>query len=424
MLKKGIIFLLVFVLAQLVYAEQEIVGIALVKEQYSAGETVQMRLTTEPLEKPLKPEQLAVYVNGIKKSIAPFFIRYNENMYLLYFDLPAVIDGPVYFKVDRILYKGSAGLQEYTVEKEIPINSEPDSILSIVPAFVVLEKNQREFQIQVENKLGGTTFNVTASSSIAHPYTVLQTISPDTKRIFRFTVDLNKLEGDAAVQIDHEGTFYNISVLKKQQVIEVRQNETRQVINKLIFIATNPEVRKSITPDIILSGVLSLKNEGNLTLENIQIGFIGTIGKIASTDTTLIPSLNDGQSVDMVIKINEQQIAQPGVYEGVLQAESGAMKAVFPLFVEIKATENEQLGNKTEIDLGLKGSGRELPDDKGNLNINLSKQEQQQTPKEYPLGLILITLVILLSVIGLYFLKKKKNVEEETFDDYIKKIRK
>ncbi len=424
MLKLLIYLSIVFLVLQQVIAEQQPITIEVMKESYSPGETVQIKIITEPLEKPLKADQLALYVDGVKKPIAPFFTRYSDTIYLLYFDLPLLVPGIVQFKVEKILYKGTGVLEEITAEQEIPITSEPDSILSIIPAFVVLEKNQREFQIQVENKHGGMTFNITASPSIAHLYTTLQTISLNGKRIFKFNVDLNKLEQDAAVQINHEGTLYRISVLKRQQIIEPQQNETLPEAKNLVFLAAKPEVRKSITTDVSLSGILSLKNEGNITLENIQVRAVGAIEQIATIDTTLIPMLGGGQSRDILLKINEQQTAPPGIYEGVLQAEAGAIKTVFPIFIEIKELGRDQPENKTNIDLNLKRPGPEPPDDDNTFDVNFSKPKPQQTTKEYPLGLILITMIILIGAAGFYFLKKKKVVKEETFDDYIKKIRK
>ena len=69
-------------------AEQQPVSIELLKEAYSAGETVQAKITMIASEKQLKPEQLALYLDGIKTPLAPFLTKYDANVYFLYFDLP------------------------------------------------------------------------------------------------------------------------------------------------------------------------------------------------------------------------------------------------------------------------------------------------------------------------------------------------
>ena len=125
MLKQILYVLLGIVLINAVWAEQEVVDIDFLKEGYGAGETVQAIISTEPLERALKAEQFELYVNDIKKPIAPFFTHYSVNSYLLYFDLPMVVNGPVYLKVEKILYKGSEVLKEIRVEKEITIVNDP-----------------------------------------------------------------------------------------------------------------------------------------------------------------------------------------------------------------------------------------------------------------------------------------------------------
>ena len=423
MVKKGIlVFFAVLLVAQLAVAEQEIVSLELIKEKYSAGETVQVRLVTEHLERPLKAEQLALYIDDVKDPIAPFFTRYSENTYLLYFDLPIVIDGRAIFKVEKILYRGSAGLQEYTVEKEIPIAIEPTSILSIIPGFVVLDKNQQEIQVQIENKKGDSTFNISASPSIAHVYSALQTINLGGRRTFKFTADQTKLEEDTAIFIEHTGNTYKIAVMKRQEIKEPQPGKNitdAQEENKLVFITTKPEVRKTITKDTSLIGIVSLKNEGNETIEGILLGLTGNLEPITSIDTTMIPSLQPGEMKDITVSINKEQEGALGTYEGVLLAKAGIQQATFPIAVTIEAKQPQQEINRTTVDLDLKRA--EPPD---GLDINLPKPKPLESEKEYPLGLILVTFFLVLIAVGFYFLKKKQVAKEETFDDYIKKIRK
>lgn len=422
MLKKGIVFLWVFMLVPLVYAEQEIVDIEFIKEQYSPGETVQMRLITEPLEKPLKPEQLALYVNGIKKPIAPFFTRYTENTYLLYFDLPLLIDGPTYFKVEKILYRGSAGLQEYIVEKEISINNESNLILSVIPAFVVLEKNQEEFQIQVENKQASIMVNISATQGIDHVYNTPQTLNQNGRRIFKFSVDRSIIQSNAVVTLEYDTTMYTVPIMQRQAIIEQPSPQTTEQ-PKLLFLAAKPEVRQTIKPTVILAGTLSLMNQGNSTLENISLAFIGNIKAIASIDTTTIPSLQPQQSLDITLTINQNRDAVPSLYEGILQATTATTTASFPITVKVEEETALEPSNQT-INLELEKEQQQSLDENP-LKINLTKKGvSQQTTKEYPIGLIIVTFFILGVAITLYVLKRKKPVKEETFDEYIKKIRK
>ena len=384
---------------------------------------MQIRLVTEPLERPLRAEQLVLYVDGAKKPIAPFFTRYNENTYLLYFDLPIVINGTAYFKVERILYRGSAGLQEYTVGEEIHIIREPTSVLSIIPGFIVLGKNQDEMQVQIENRKGDALFNISASPSITHVYSTLQTINFGNKRIFRFRVDQSKLEPDATISIEHTGQKYKVDVMKHQESQISAQNKTPlQEDSKMVFIAAQPEVRKTITKDTSLFGILSLKNEGNVTIEGIVLELTGNLEPITALDTTLIPSLQPGESLDITLSINKDQEGALGIYGGNLVAKAGALQATFPIAITIETKQPGQPINRTSVDLDLK---KTEPIDRGQeFDVNLSQAPQPQKETEYPIGLILITLFLVLIAIGVYFLKRRRIVREETFDDYIKKIRK
>ncbi len=431
MLKKISLFVLsisLLVWMQTVVAGQEIVSIELLKEKYGAGETVQAEITTELLEKPLKPEQLSLYVNGVKKSIAPFFTRYDERTYLLYFDLPIVLEQPTYLKVEKALYRGSAGLQEYTGEKEIPIINEPTSILSIIPGFIILEKNQKDVQIQVENKKGDSVLNISSSPSITHLYTTPQPINFNGKRVFKFSVDQEKLEPDAAILIEHSGEQYKVKVKKRQEIITQQppQNQSPQIEGKgLVFVASKPEVEKTINADVVLSGILSVKNEGNITLENITLQLTGNLPEIASVDTTFISLLQPGQTLDILLMVNEDQNARPGTFTGVLRAVTDTSQATFPISVTIEKKRENQQVNRTKIDLELNTENRENPVEENNeMELNFSKQVPPTTEREYPVGLIIVTIFLVLIGVGFYILKKKKPAQEETFDDYIKKIRK
>ena len=146
--------------------------------------------------------------------------------------------------------------------------------------------------------------------------------------------------------------------------------------------------------------------------------------RIISLLPTFIPSLEPQQSVDITLTINQNRDAVPFLYEGVLQAATGTETASFPLSIEVQEETSGGEINATEVNLDLKQN--ELPDDgeQNPLNINLSKPTPQQAQKEYPLGLIIVTLFILGILIAFYVLKKKKPIKEETFDEYIKKIRK
>ena len=423
MLKQLLYALLSIVLVNAVWAEQEIVHVDFLKEGYGAGETVQAIINTEPLERPLKAEQFGLYIDGIRKPIAPFFSRYSANSYLLYFDLPIVVNGPVMFKVEKILYSGSGVLEEITVEKEIAILPEPLSILSIIPAFVVLDVNQKEFQIQIENKKGSTGLNITASPSITHPYAErLQTVNFNGKRIFKFTIDPVKLAADDAVFIDHGGVDYKVLVLKREPITGEQNQTTLPRLGTLVFIAAKQEVRKTITPDIMLTGSLSLKNEGNLSLENITLQFIGDIRKITTIDITSIPQLLAGQSQDLTLTINAGTDASAGVYQGILKAEAIGSEATFPLYIEIRAEETPQPLNKTTIDLALQDNTN--PPDDPELLTNRSRTTVETTERSYPVGLILMTLALIILGVVFSVMKKKKAVKEENFDDYIKKMRK
>lgn len=424
MLKRLIyVFIGLLLIQSGVAEEQEIVNIDFLKERYSAGETVQAVITTEPLERPLKAEQFSLYVNGVKKPIAPFFSRYSANSYLLYFDLPIVVNEPVYFRIEKILYSGSGVLEEVTVEKQIAIINEPLSILSIVPAFIVLDADQNEFQIQIENKKGGTALNITSSESVTHPYSdQLQIVNFNGKRLFRFAVDQKKLGPEDAIFINHEGVDYKINILKRQQIVDVENQTTRAQQGVLVFIAAKPEVRKTITSDMALTGVLSIKNEGNLSLENIVLQFIGDIRKIATMDTTTIPQLLAGQSLDITLSINEALDASAGVYPGILKAEAMGTEAIFPIYIEVRQKESGESINKTTVDLDLKENVPITRDP--DIRANLSKQRQETSERSYPLGLMVMTLAIIVLGIVFSMMRKKKVVKDEAFDDYIKKIRK
>ncbi|MBI1972544.1 hypothetical protein HYS50_00905 [Candidatus Woesearchaeota archaeon] len=425
MLQKGMIFLWVLlVVVQGISAEQEIADIQLMKEQYGAGETVQLKIITQALERPLKADQLALYIGGVKKPIAPFFTRYTENTYLLYFDLPVESDGPAYFKVERILYRGSEGLKEYMVEKEIPIVKEPASVLSIIPAFIVLDKNQEEIQVQIENRKGDALFNISASPSITHAYNILQTITVGSKRIFKLRVDQNILEPDAAITIEHAGQQYTIAVLKRQEMQgQPPSNQTQtQQEKRLAFMAAKPEVRKTITKDTSLFGTLSLKNEGNATIEGIVLELTGNVKSITAIDTTLIPALQPGEALDITLTINKDQEGAPGVYEGNLVARADTVQAAFPIAITIEAKQPSQPINRTNIDLDLKTTEQVSRDQE--FDINFSQRQQPEREIAYPLGLIIVTLFLIIIAVGFYVLKKKKVVKEETFDEYLKKIRK
>ncbi|MDP1694360.1 MAG: hypothetical protein Q8L34_02355 [Candidatus Woesearchaeota archaeon] len=421
---KVILILLVSLLAvmQIAHAE-EVITLEPLNQVYSAGETVQVKITTLPLEKPLKAEQISLYEGATKIPIAPFFIRYSSTVYVLYFDMPSASTQDLILKVERALYKKNGILEETTAQRIITLDNEKASILAFIPGFVVLEKNQEGIQLQVENKKGSTFLNITTSPSITHVYNGLQTVNTGTKRIFRFTVDQTKLESDAHITLNHNDFSYTIPVMQRQEIVQ-QQPQPSQTPAALTFIATKSEVKQIIQPGIVLAGTLSLKNQGNTSLDNISLALVGNIRAITTIDTTFIPSLQPQQSVDITLTINKNRDAVPSLYEGVLQAATGTETASFPLSIEVQEETSGGEINATEVNLDLKQN--ELPDDleQNPLNINLSKPTPQQAQKEYPIGLIIVTLFILGILIAFYVLKKKKPIKEETFDEYIKKIRK
>ena len=352
-------------------------------------------------------------------------MRHSDSVYFLYFDLPSTINQSAVLKVERALYKNSNNiLEETTAQKIIPIDNEKSSVLAFIPGFVVLEKNQEGIQLQVENKKGSSFLNITSSPSITHVYAGVQTIVLETKRIFRFAVDQTNLEADAHIILEHDDGIYAIPVMQRQEITQ-QQPQPSQTLATLVFIATKAEVRQTISPDIVLAGALSLKNQGNESLNNISVALVGNIKAITSVDTTFIPSLEPQQSLDIALTINQNRDAVPSLYEGVLQASAGSESASFPISIVVQEETSGQESNETAVNLDLKQNGMPSTEEENLLNINLTKKEvSQQAKKEYPVGLIIITLFILGVAITLYMLKKKKPVKEETFDEYIKKIRK
>lgn len=308
---KQYIFLLLFLLCLPLASAQ---GILLYQHDYVRGETLQFFVEGENLF----ASQISLYNASSYRiaSIAPIVQTIRGDSYA-YFNLPVSLATGTYTL--------KAGQEEVTFDV-----FDGNDAMQVNPPFIVLDKKEDRFQIEIKNILRRETVSVSSSTDAIRPYKLSKTL--EAYDSFNLYVDYmyENISQDESLLVYYYNRSYTIpifylgapapEVIPEEEVVPIAEEElvSEEIPVALVFLVSTEKIETSLAPDVTLEDTVSVQNQLNTTLSNLTISLTGDLVDFVIINETDVDSLEAGETLTISITVNERGNAVPGIYEGSL----------------------------------------------------------------------------------------------------------
>ena len=392
---KQFIFLLLLLLCLPLASAQ---GIILYQQDYVRGETVQFFVEGENLF----ASQISLYNASSYPiaSIAPIVQTIRGDSYA-YFDLPVNLVAGTYTL--------KAGPDETTFNV-----FDGNDAMQVYPPFIVLDKNDDRFQIEIKNILRRETVSVNSSTDAIRPYKLSKTL--EAYDSFNLYVDYmyENISQDESLLVYYDNRSYTIpifyleapalEVVPEEEVAPVAEEEVvpEETSEALVFLVSTKKIETSLAQDVTLKDTVSVKNQLNTTLSNLTIALTGDLADLVVLDEIDVYSLLAGETLTISITVNERGDAMPGAYEGSLVFGNDQYSASLPFSLTVTeeaASEEEQQVEVVTV------SGTEL-EKEGNTTVII--------------GVVIIVLLVALIVLVVSKLRQRP---QKKFKQYIEETK-
>lgn len=425
-MKIKILFLFIlFFISINVFAQQSLIEISLLKENYLPAETLQTEifLNQDP-ERELAVTNIFLRDNSNQNiKIAPIFTEIEKNHYFVYFDLPQDLEeGSYSFTVEKVLFKKDNILTEVIETKIFNLTKEDLPILAIKPAVIVVDVENPKFEIKVENKgdipIG---FTIETTEKILHLYKTPITLQASRSRTFKFTINTSEIKENLKenLVINYSRSYTIPIYIFKEKIEEVEEKE----IETIKFITELSYLEKTIEKDLTLKGALKFQNLLNETLHDLNFKLTGNLADIVRLNLTYLEKIEAGETLEQYIWINEEKNPQQEKYFGefVLTTTEG-YSATFPIYIDVEIEKPvEEVPEIEEVE--------EIPEEKEEeISFEFFPTEPEEEieieeEKRSKVGIVVGVLAILIILIVILFSKRKKPTPK-TFKEYVSEVEK
>jgi len=452
------LILLFLILLSINVLGQEII---LPRNIYSPYETLQARLSLNFLPvKDIQLNQIFLFDSSNKSYfIAPFLIKFDNNNYYIYFDLPYNTKKDNYtLRISKILHILNNILMEKTIIKEFSIINDTH-VISISPAIINLSSPSQEFYIKVFNHGNLTTLTIRTSNGITHPYDQPQQIgnsrsfkfsanskSPEEQVIFlynqkNYTVPIyTNFREQSIINITIPVNQTNITIPVNQTNITIPVNQTnitipvnqtnitipvnqtnittkKNIIYPIILITNLSSIKRYLSKTETLQGPLPIKNNLNQSII-LNFSLNGNLNDIVNINATSL-TLEPYEIKEQYFIVNPNKNATYYEYSGNLSITTLNYSIIFPMNFYITQEIKESLKEKNEeiYKTLFNEPEQEIKEPFENKTIkpNLENKESNNT-------ILIISLIIIMIILIIILILTRKKHREITFGEYMKTI--
>ena len=425
------LILLFLILLSINVLGQEII---LPRNIYSPYETLQARLSLNFLPvKDIQLNQIFLFDSSNKSYfIAPFLIKFDNNNYYIYFDLPYNTKKDNYtLRISKILHILNNILMEKTIIKEFSIINDTH-VISISPAIINLSSPSQEFYIKVFNHGNLTTLTIRTSNGITHPYDQPQQIG--NSRSFKFSANSKSPEEQVIFLYNQknytvpiytnfrEQSIINITIPVNQTNITIPVNQTnittkKNIIYPIILITNLSSIKRYLSKTETLQGPLPIKNNLNQSII-LNFSLNGNLNDIVNINATSL-TLEPYEIKEQYFIVNPNKNATYYEYSGNLSITTLNYSIIFPMNFYITQEIKESLKEKNEeiYKTLFNEPEQEIKEPFENKTIkpNLENKESNNT-------ILIISLIIIMIILIIILILTRKKHREITFGEYMKTI--
>ncbi len=423
-MKFSYLLLIIFLIElQFSLAQEDFIKIELLRNELSAGETLQAVVTLNNPQRELSLQNIKLYHNQEEIKISPLFIKHNNNYYI-YFDIPEsedVKEGIYALSAEKILFLDQGILKEISKSINFSVSKNTEEILSIKPAFFI--NPGEEFAIKIKNKGESVYVNILTPDIIKNFYTQDQLVQENTERPFRFLVTGEPSKKEERIVIEYFNKKYEIPI-----VFDVEEKISPEI--PITFLTDAKIINKTIRKNQTLKGPLKFKNMINETLYNITFSLTGNLNEIIKLNFTTLKELWANQGAEQFIWINFDKNPGYQKYGGNIILEIFSYKLAMPVEIYIQEEseeieEEEIFEEEKEMGGEIEKEGKQEDEEKVTEDIfdfNSTGETYEEKTKEKKLMQKIFIIIIVLIAILIYLVKKSKPIQKITFKDYVSVI--
>ncbi|MBL7147796.1 MAG: hypothetical protein ISS82_03150 [Nanoarchaeota archaeon] len=337
-------------------------------------------------------------------------LNQNPDNYVSTFAAHSLKNNPIYNNVKSYLYdKTTSNALTSSLILYLLFDDElSQPSISISPGIV---NQQNEFTLIITNNQDPITIEIISPNFTSLPQSLLLENSQS------FTINIPENTEAFNIEIKYSNISYLIPVLTQQQSNITTTPLLPPPINSILILNFPNLINQTLNPDDKTEDILKFQNTWDFPLNNISFILTGTLGEILTLKQTNFNVIQPNQTLEQTIIINKDRNPQLGEYYGYLIITS-QQSTITPLEFNLYFTmDQEPLDEDIE---------KILEENQGELTNETGEDQQDngdKTEKKKSTWLWIIP-VLLIIIIGLlvFFLKGKK-IKTQTFDQYIKNIK-
>ena len=314
MKKEGMVFALIFIFILFLHLISSVEFE--VKDEYARGETLLAKVSGNFLQ-PILSENINFYRGHVKIPMVYDIAKINNQFYI-YAQLLGKEPGNYSIVIKDVRYmKGAETSQEDIIKNFIITNKTAD--FKITPGFIIASNS---FFIEVQNLQdkditigagiksdeGKNIFDILFGEQKVSGQSI-DLISGETQKIY---FDLNNLNSSILefAEIETDNTKYEVPIY-------VILNETPENKN---FRFTEDKLGVSLSTDFTATRTITLENNGDQTIENINLYLSDQLKPYVNLSKSTISNLKKNESVEIVLNFSADN--KEKTIEGQLIAES------------------------------------------------------------------------------------------------------
>lgn len=361
------------------------------------GEILQAEILTSEKLLPADIKLLNPY--GYPTIFGINFIVLDSNYYFIYAAIPE--NSPLGTYILRI--------------KDADFNFQITSLKdysTFSPTFIKNENKDEYIQIKLTNHaLQEKEYSITSSYDAVIPSASSLAIPPKSSKYFYVHIDQSKIKKSliAILSInDYSIPVYIVKDVFPTQII------SKALISEEPFLFYTQKgtqinyIKNTLAENQVLEDELTIKNNLNITLDNINLILTGNLDEIITLNKNSLDSLSPGEASTIEIVVNKQKSPSKNIYEGSLQASSSDYSTSLQIHFDIEKALEEPEAPKES--LAVEEKTEKLP-------------EEKPQKKSYTKYFAYLILILLAAVLYYYYFGKKEHKKEIKFTEYIKKLK-
>tara|TARA_Y100000034_G_scaffold136997_1_gene218163 strand:- start:8920 stop:10182 length:1263 start_codon:yes stop_codon:yes gene_type:complete len=420
-MKLKLIYLVVFLLSLNIVIAQ--IDVNLFREEYSSLETLQAEITfLETPSKSFLPNDIKLTNNETEIKVPSIIIPLEENKYHIYFNLPNLQYSKYNLSIESLFIVNNI-LKEITIDKEFNV-IETDS-LTINPPIFKINNILDSYSVSLKNNKNNIlNVNINLVSDFIYSARDSITLNPNEQKNL-ILITKEGLVEDTILTLNYGTKSYTIPIIIEKETILEKESQEEIIleIEKASFLASSPDLEKTLNKDQAISGSLDFQNNLNKDLI-VRFSLSNNLKEIVRINISQA-KLKPNEINSQYLWINEKKNPSKNSYEGFLTLQAEDYKEEFPIkitFTEEETIDIEETEDTEEFEEETFEVESLTPTTETGIDsiINFSApQEEKQKTSSNTFQIISVIIIFILLLIIFYFLKIKPS--KKTFNQLTKK---